>query len=66
MLSQELVRLGNAPQAGGPFTDLWEGKYKEKKVAIKVLRVHVVDGPSSKVKKVRVLWISVTKCLTIY
>jgi hypothetical protein len=64
MLSQELVRLGDVPQAGEGFTELWEGKYKEKKVAIKVLRLYLLDDHSHNAKKVRLLQISTTKCLT--
>jgi hypothetical protein len=64
VLVQELVRVGDIPRASGPYTDIWEGQYKEKNVAIKVLRAHVVRGRASNVKKVRLLWISTTKCLT--
>jgi hypothetical protein len=70
MLAHGLVRIGVEPRAGGQFTDLWEGVYlKEKKVAIKVLRTYALGGSNTliaadKVKKVRLLWISTTKCLT--
>jgi hypothetical protein len=55
MLAQEFVRIDDKLPANGGFTEVREGKYKEKKVAIKVLKVHVLNDFPSDVKKVRLL-----------
>jgi hypothetical protein len=40
VLSQGLARLGHAPVARGGFADVWEGTYKDKRTAIKILRTY--------------------------
>jgi hypothetical protein len=56
MLADGLETIGTAPKDGGGFADLWEGKYNDMKVAIKVLRLHVVEDRLS-AEKVRLGWI---------
>jgi hypothetical protein len=64
MLAEGLEKNGNTPKTGGGFSDLWEGTYNGKKVAIKVLRLHVAED-SLPAKKVRLRQISITKRLKL-
>ncbi|KAK1228601.1 MAP kinase kinase kinase activity protein [Marasmius sp. AFHP31] len=37
----ELSKDGTHPLAGGGFSDVWKGKYREEPVCLKVLRIHI-------------------------
>jgi hypothetical protein len=42
-LTDGLKKTGKFPKAGGWFADVWEGTYKGRKVAIKILRTYAAD-----------------------
>jgi hypothetical protein len=51
MITEGLMQIDNFPKAGGGFSDVLEGTLKGRRVAIKVLRMHIVEEPI-KLKKV--------------
>jgi len=51
VLPETSVRTTEDPATWGGFSDVWEGIYDEKRVAIKVLRVYK-EGDIQRVRKV--------------
>jgi hypothetical protein len=51
ILAEELLLTSTEPVQGGGFAEVWMGKYRSRRVAIKVLKTYSDDDPI-KLKKV--------------
>jgi hypothetical protein len=52
-LNDGIEKSGSVPHGSGGFADVWQGKFRGRRVALKVLRTYATDD-INKVKKVSV------------